>query len=152
MSKLKAIDESTDIPPQPTDDLPQSPDDQLLQPKRRKMAIPQERRSVDETYYIVCINFPRILSSVNMEDLKQEAELYNFNLNGKFITRYNEYDADGAVYRIHLLDFTKSKAASSAKVEEFVFMRAKVDTNKILNDVETKLCINLELTTVSAAA
>ena len=87
-----------------------------------------------------------------MEDLKQEAELYNFNLNGKFITRYNKYDADGAVYRIHLFDFTKSKAASSAKVEEFVFMRAKVDTNKILNDVETRLCINLELTTVSAAA
>ena len=156
MSQLKAIDESltTDVPPQPTDDLPQSPDDQPLQPKRHKMAMPHEQRSVNATYYIVCINFPRILSSsVNMEDLKQEAELYNFNLDGKFITRYTEYDADGAVYRIHLFDFTKSKAASSAKVEEFIFIRSKVDTNKILNesDVETRFCINLELTTVSAA-
>jgi hypothetical protein len=50
MSQLKATDESTDIPPQPTDDLPQSPDDQPLQPKRRKMAMPQKQRSVDETY------------------------------------------------------------------------------------------------------
>ena len=90
---------STDTPPQPTDDLPQSPDDQPLQPKRHKMAMPHEQRSVNETYYIVCINFPRILSSsVNMEDLKKEANLYNFNLDGKFITRCNEYDADGAVY------------------------------------------------------
>lgn len=79
------------------------------------MAMPQEQRSIDETYYIVCINFPRLLSStVSMEDLKQEAKLYNFNLNGKFITRYSDYDADGAVYRIHLFDFTRSKAASSA--------------------------------------
>ena len=78
-----------------------------------------------------------------MEDLKQEAELYNFNLDGKFIIRYTEYDADGAVYRIHLFDFTKSKAASSAKVEEFIFIWSKVDTNKILNDVETRFCINL---------
>ena len=75
--------------------------------------------------------------------MKKEADLYNFNLDGKFITRCNEYDADGAVYRIHLFDFTKSKAASSAKVEEFVFIRAKIDTNKILNDVETRFCINL---------
>lgn len=61
-----------------------------------------------------------------MEDLKQEAELYNFNLNGKFITRCSDYDADGAVHRIHLFDFTRSKAASSTKIEEFIFIQEKV--------------------------
>ena len=48
-------------------------------------------------HYIVCVNFPCLLSSspISMEDLN----LYNFNLNRKFITCYSDYDydVDGAI-------------------------------------------------------
>ena len=144
MSQSTATDT---VLPQPADILPP-------QPKRSKILPILPPASVNNTYYIVCINFPCVTASVDMESLKTEAKGFNIDLQGDFMVHSNEHHIDGTASRIYLLEFSKSLQASRAKAADFLYTTVEVDTSEILQHdaMETRLCIDLELTTVSAAS
>ena len=144
MSQSTATDT---VLPQPADILPP-------QPKRSKILPILPPASVNNTYYIVCINFPCVTASVDMESLKTEAKGFNIDLQGDFMVHSNEHHVDGTASRIYLFEFSKSLQASRAKAADFLYTTVEVDTSEILQHdaMETRLCIDLKLTTVSAAS
>ena len=105
------------------------------------------------TYYFVSINYPFMSSDMNKELFKTRAKEYfrDNEVKGEFVLHCRETANDGTEHRIYIFEFESSRAASSAKVHDFIYSTEYVHTDKILCNISTHSCIDFKLTTISDA-
>ena len=106
-----------------------------------------------DTYYFVSISYPFMSSDMNERELfmSQAKQYFRGNeMKGDFVLQCVETE-NRTKHKFFLFEFETSRATSNAKANDFVYSVQNVDTDEILCNISTHLCIDFRFTTTSAA-